>query len=68
MSDQTDEPRNETGAGDSNGSTSSGAAPSGGGMQAVIAHISQDKVEAAMWVARVGTILFTISFVLPLFG
>ena len=39
-----------------------------GGMQAVINHLSQDKIEAALWISRLATILFTVSFVLPIFG
>ena len=39
-----------------------------GGMQAVINHITSDKIEAAMWISRLTTIVFTISFVLPFFG
>ncbi|XP_067948681.1 transmembrane protein 33-like [Watersipora subatra] len=40
----------------------------GGGRTAVINHISSDKIEASMWIARLTTIFFTISFVLPFFG
>lgn len=68
MSDQSDQQHNDGGSGDHNGTSPSGASPQAGGMQAVINHISQDKIEAAMWISRVGTILFTISFVLPVFG
>ncbi|KAF6018953.1 TMEM33 [Bugula neritina] len=39
-----------------------------GGFQAALNKMNADKVMAAMWLSRLVTIMFSISFVLPLFG
>lgn len=52
-------------AGDSNGESSSSGSSGG---PSVINHMMANKVEAAMWISRIMTLLFTVSFVLPIFG
>lgn len=66
MSDSTDDIRNQE-ADESPNDSNSGQGQ-GGGMQAIVNHVTQDKIEASMWISRLVTIMFTISFVLPLFG
>lgn len=48
------------------GEESSSSQPSS--FQSVINFLGRDKIESAMWVTRLITIFFTISFVLPFFG
>lgn len=38
------------------------------GWEALKAHISQNKVDVALWASRVITIAFTIGYILPIFG
>ena len=44
------------------------AEPPRRGMEALKAHISNNLTDAALWVLRVLTIIFTLGYLLPIFG
>lgn len=38
------------------------------GLATLVTHVRNHKIDVALWVTRVGTILFTIGYILPIFG
>lgn len=52
------------GGGGESPSSGTGSSP----LRAVAARVAQDKVEASMWLTRLGTVVFTVFYMIPLVG